>query len=292
MTRQCATIYHFYKHPLSSSYSHPVNGFPCQLENGCACSVKIQRLFVRRGLAPSCKHSAKIQKTVTCPHAEAMKRGLTSNQHPSGSHHGHIHRQPSLHSARKAKCDGGTAGCLVLVARLPVIGIQPLSISSLATCLRRVAEPFAFCRISEWSSLSCCIPRERVCAAMAQSVSPRMSSVFAGAESSLDAVMRAPSTTAPDVVVLDSVREEVKPRELIDPRKWQRFPRETQRFFAANPDLAMLIMREMVLRREEDGSGGSLPPMDPPVARLVPVEEDMSDVFVQVPRRRRDARLY
>lgn len=41
----------------------------------------------------------------------------------------------------------------------------------------------------------------------------------AGGESSLDAVMRAPSTTTPDVVVLDFVREEVKPKNLIDPRK-------------------------------------------------------------------------
>ncbi|KAL2064900.1 hypothetical protein VTL71DRAFT_4040 [Oculimacula yallundae] len=41
----------------------------------------------------------------------------------------------------------------------------------------------------------------------------------AGAESSLDAVMRAPSTTTPDVVVLDFIREEVKPKDLIDPKK-------------------------------------------------------------------------
>tara|TARA_R110002060_G_scaffold75146_1_gene84714 strand:- start:68 stop:262 length:195 start_codon:yes stop_codon:yes gene_type:complete len=47
--------------------------------------------------------------------------------------------------------------------------------------------------------------------------SPSMRS--AGGESSLDAVMRAPSTTTPDVVVLDFVREEVKPKDLIDPRK-------------------------------------------------------------------------
>lgn len=54
---------------------------------------------------------------------------------------------------------------------------------------------------------------------MAQSVPPRMPPGFVGGESSLDAVMRAPSTTAPDVVVLDFVKEEVKPRECVDPKK-------------------------------------------------------------------------
>lgn len=38
-------------------------------------------------------------------------------------------------------------------------------------------------------------------------------------ETSLDAAMRAPSTTTPDVVVLDFVEEEVKPKDHSDPRK-------------------------------------------------------------------------
>lgn len=38
-------------------------------------------------------------------------------------------------------------------------------------------------------------------------------------ETSLDAAMRAPSTTTPDVVVLDFVDEEKKPKEVIDPAK-------------------------------------------------------------------------
>lgn len=52
---------------------------------------------------------------------------------------------------------------------------------------------------------------------MARRESPRMRAT--GGESSLDAVMRAPSTTTPDVVVLDFVREDIKPKDPIDPRK-------------------------------------------------------------------------
>jgi len=38
-------------------------------------------------------------------------------------------------------------------------------------------------------------------------------------ETSLDAAMRAPSTTTPEVVVLDYVEEEVKVKEIVDPRR-------------------------------------------------------------------------
>ena len=38
-------------------------------------------------------------------------------------------------------------------------------------------------------------------------------------ETSLDAAMRAPSTTTPDVVVLDFVEEDVKFKEVVDPKK-------------------------------------------------------------------------
>jgi len=38
-------------------------------------------------------------------------------------------------------------------------------------------------------------------------------------ETSLDAAMRAPSTTTPDVVVLDFIEEEVKVKDVADPKK-------------------------------------------------------------------------
>lgn len=39
------------------------------------------------------------------------------------------------------------------------------------------------------------------------------------AETSLDAAMRAPSTTTPDVIVLDFVDEKIKIKEMADPKK-------------------------------------------------------------------------
>jgi hypothetical protein len=38
-------------------------------------------------------------------------------------------------------------------------------------------------------------------------------------ETSLDAAMRAPSTTTPDVIVLDFVDEEFKVKDVADPKK-------------------------------------------------------------------------
>ena len=40
-----------------------------------------------------------------------------------------------------------------------------------------------------------------------------------GPERSLDAEMRAPSTTIPDVVVLDFVEDDTKAKEIADPKK-------------------------------------------------------------------------
>ena len=71
-------------------------------------------------------------------------------------------------------------------------------------------------------------------------------------------------------------------------RLWKQFPEETQIFFGENPDLAILIMKEMVQRREMD-KHDSLPPMDRPIPPPPPSQED---VFIQGPRRRRGARYY
>lgn len=72
-------------------------------------------------------------------------------------------------------------------------------------------------------------------------------------------------------------------------RLWKHFPEETQIFFTENPDLAILIMKEMVQRREED-KHDSLPPMDRPVPPPPPFGPE--DIVIQGPRRRRDARYY
>jgi hypothetical protein len=65
-------------------------------------------------------------------------------------------------------------------------------------------------------------------------------------------------------------------------RMWKNFQDETQAFFAENPELAFLIMKEMVERREQDISD-ELPAMERPPP-LFPMAEE---IFVhQGPRRR------
>jgi hypothetical protein len=65
-------------------------------------------------------------------------------------------------------------------------------------------------------------------------------------------------------------------------RMWKNFQEETQSFFAENPELAFLIMKEMVERREQDTSE-ELPAMERPPP-LFPMPEE---IFVhQGPRRR------
>ncbi len=61
------------------------------------------------------------------------------------------------------------------------------------------------------------------------------------------------------------------------------FPEETQAFFMDNPELALLIMREMVERREADSISGNLPPMN----QLAPPSPFGSEeIIIQGPRHR------
>jgi len=66
-------------------------------------------------------------------------------------------------------------------------------------------------------------------------------------------------------------------------RMWKNYQEETQNFFAENPDLAFLIMKEMVERRELDIED-DLPAMErpPPLFPLGPEE-----IFVHPGRPRR-----
>ncbi|KAH8815334.1 hypothetical protein F5884DRAFT_667953 [Xylogone sp. PMI_703] len=67
-------------------------------------------------------------------------------------------------------------------------------------------------------------------------------------------------------------------------RLWKRFPEETAAFFMENPELATLIMKEMIERREEDIQD-DLPAMERPM----PPPPMREDIFIQGPRRRYDA---
>jgi len=67
-------------------------------------------------------------------------------------------------------------------------------------------------------------------------------------------------------------------------RLWKKFPEETSAFFMENPELAPLIMKEMVERREEDIKD-DLPAMERPVPIMPVINED---IIIQGPRRRYD----
>jgi hypothetical protein len=50
----------------------------------------------------------------------------------------------------------------------------------------------------------------------------------------------------------------------LQPLLWRRSPDETGGFLVANPEVAALILRETVSRREEDIGGRTLPSMERP----------------------------
>jgi hypothetical protein len=71
-------------------------------------------------------------------------------------------------------------------------------------------------------------------------------------------------------------------------RLWKDFPEETQSFFMENPELALLIMKEMVERREQDKSD-NLPPME----RAIPLTPfGPEEVIIQPGPRRRYRPMY
>lgn len=70
-------------------------------------------------------------------------------------------------------------------------------------------------------------------------------------------------------------------------RLWKNFSDETQSFFMENPELALLIMKEMVERRDQDKSD-NLPPMD----RQEIVVQPEAVIIHQGPRPRRYRPMY
>ncbi|PVH88439.1 hypothetical protein DL98DRAFT_556062 [Cadophora sp. DSE1049] len=112
---------------------------------------------------------------------------------------------------------------------------------------------------------------------------------IAGVDAAIPAVLRSCQILQAGVSSMDPLLRKVFARVgFLQARLWKQFPEETQIFFTENPDLAILIMKEMVQRREED-KHDSLPPMDRPAP---PPSFGQEDVFIQGPRRRRDARYY
>ena len=66
-------------------------------------------------------------------------------------------------------------------------------------------------------------------------------------------------------------------------RLWRNHPDSTERFFSENPELATLIMKEMIERREEElFIKDDLPAMEPPVPIRFPSREE---IIIEGPRR-------
>ncbi|KAE9381571.1 hypothetical protein N431DRAFT_490915 [Stipitochalara longipes BDJ] len=106
----------------------------------------------------------------------------------------------------------------------------------------------------------------------------------AGLDASIPAVLLSCKTLQKGVSPMDPLLKKVFARVgFLQARMWKNYQEETQAFFAENPDLAFLIMKEMVERREQDISD-DLPAMErpPPLFPLGPEE-----IFVHPGRPRR-----
>lgn len=86
----------------------------------------------------------------------------------------------------------------------------------------------------------------------------------AGLDAAQPSVLTSCKTLYNGVSSLDPLLKKVFARVgFLQARLWKRFPEETSQFFMENPELAPLIMKEMVERREEDvNAGGDLPAME------------------------------
>ncbi|RFU29666.1 hypothetical protein B7463_g6659, partial [Scytalidium lignicola] len=110
---------------------------------------------------------------------------------------------------------------------------------------------------------------------------------IAGLDAAQPAVLASCKTLHRGVSSTDPLLKKVFARVgFLQARLWKRFPEETSAFFMENPELATLIMKEMIERREEDIQD-DLPAMERPMPPP-PIRED---IFIQGPRRRYDAPL-
>ncbi len=105
----------------------------------------------------------------------------------------------------------------------------------------------------------------------------------AGLEAALPAVLQSCKTLQNGVSPVDPLLKKVFSRVgFLQSRLGKNFPEETQIFFSENPEIAVLIMKEMVERMEEDRVDG-LPPMEAPNRPFGP----NTDEFIIQGRRRR-----
>lgn len=83
-----------------------------------------------------------------------------------------------------------------------------------------------------------------------------------GLEAANPSVLESCRTLHAGLSLMDPLLKKVFARVgFLQARMWKKFPEFTSCFFAENPELAMLIMKEMAERREED-ERGDLPAME------------------------------
>ncbi|CZR50892.1 uncharacterized protein PAC_00766 [Phialocephala subalpina] len=109
---------------------------------------------------------------------------------------------------------------------------------------------------------------------------------IAGLEAAVPAVLQSCKTLLNGVRPMDPLLRKVFSRVgFLQARLAKNFPEETGAFFSENPELPVLIMKEMVERMEEDRPDG-LPPMDAPNRPFGPGPDDI--IHIQGRRRRYD----
>lgn len=105
---------------------------------------------------------------------------------------------------------------------------------------------------------------------------------IAGLDAALPAVLYSVKTLHAGLSPMDPLLKKVFARVgFLQARLWDRFREETQNFFLDNPEMSVIIMKEMVERREED-SKDDLPAME----RHLPPPPPTDNIVVPGPGRR------
>jgi len=104
----------------------------------------------------------------------------------------------------------------------------------------------------------------------------------AGLDAALPTVLQSCKTLQAGLSPMDPLLKKVFARVgFLQARLWKNFPEETGAFFMENPELATVIMKEMIERREEDIKD-DLPAMERPLP--IPLPRD--NVIIEGPGRR------
>ena len=112
---------------------------------------------------------------------------------------------------------------------------------------------------------------------------------IAGLEAALPSVLQSCKKLSAGVSPMDPLLKKVFARVgFLQARLWKNYPEETSTFFAENPEIAVLLMREMVERKEEDIKD-DLPAMERPIPLMLSPGDDM---LIQGPRRRYERPMY